>query len=80
MTCSCERDISGLLAEVMRLERDVDSLRHEVHTYEEAFKAADFRNVDYSQRIMAVVAVMDELGVHGDVRVHLDAALKLGDD
>lgn len=63
----------------MALEREIDSLRHEVRTFEEAFKAADFRATDYSQRILAVVAVMDELGVHGDVRIHLNAALKLGD-
>lgn len=78
--CGCEREISGLLAEVMRLECEVDGLRHEVHTYEEAFKASDFRATDYSQRIMAVLVAMDELGVHGDTRTHLIAALKLGDD
>jgi chromosome condensin MukBEF ATPase and DNA-binding subunit MukB len=66
-------------SDIMALEREIDSLRHEVHTYQEAFKAADFRATDYSQRIMAAVAVMDELGVHGDIRVHLNAALKLGD-
>jgi alkylhydroperoxidase/carboxymuconolactone decarboxylase family protein YurZ len=61
------------------MERIIDNLRHEVVTLEEALHAADFRNIDYSQRIMAVAAAMDELGVHGDIRVHLDAALKLGD-
>ena len=69
----------------MALEREIDSLRHEVHTFEEAFKGADFRATDYSQRIMAAVAVIDELLIYFDWETteaftKIRAALKLGDD
>lgn len=62
------------------MERIIDNLRHEVATLEEALHAADFRNIDYSQRIMAVAAIMDgyEAGYVPSVRIR--AALKLGDD
>jgi hypothetical protein len=68
----------------MTLEREIDSLRHEVHTFEEAFKAADFRAVDYSQRILAAAAILDELEScttveAASVVTMLRAALKLGD-
>lgn len=83
--CGCEPGIAELLAETMRLEHEVDNLRHEVHTYEEAFKASDFRATDYSQRIMAAAAVLDELSAcstvdAASVVTMLRAALKLGDD
>ena len=71
--------------DIMTLEREIDSLRHEVHTFEEAFRAADFRATDYSQRIMAAATVLDQLDDcvtvnASSVTITLRAALKLGDD
>ena len=69
-----DEEVANLSAEIMRLEYEVAQLR-------EAFKAADFRATDYSQRIMAAAAEMDEYGAYGLADVtRIRAALKLGDD
>lgn len=86
MTCQCDMTIDALHRGIDGLERDNDRLIHEVRQLRIAVQEADFKAVDLSQRIMAAVAVMDEiedlqdsLTIH-TIFIHIRAALKLKDD
>lgn len=86
MTCQCEQEINALNRGIDGLERDNDRLIHEVRQLRIDLQEAEFKAIDASQRILAAVAVMDEiedlqdsLAIH-TIFTHIRAALKLKDD
>lgn len=73
--------------EINELKRRIDNLEHENVTLAEQLRHAEFRAVDYSQRLMLVAEVIDA-GPRGEdpqARMHsfitdIRAAIREGDD